>query len=344
MAKVYVKGNTEKSGGAAIFSRLIKEAGIKEGDKVCLKVHFGEEGNTRYIKPELILPFAEGLKKAGCSMFVSDCNTLYKGRRVSGDEHRNLALEHGFGKLGMPIVIGDGQLGKDEYSQPIKGAHYNSVWLGSAYKDIDTLILISHFKGHVMCGFGGAIKNAGMGMASRRGKMEMHASMCPNVKEDACTRCSTCIENCDVKAISLTEKAVKIDREKCVGCAMCISVCPSGAIGIPWGSTLKETSTERTAEYALGAVTGKKVIAVNFIMDITKNCDCLTDSRIISEDVGIAGSLDIVSLDKASYDMVVERNKGADVFRKAHGVDPLHIIRHAQRIGLGIPDYELVKL
>jgi uncharacterized Fe-S center protein len=332
------------------FSETIDEESIKKGfshfkeritkdDKVAIKAHFGEDGNTRYINAKYYQPMVDMLKEIGCEMFISDCNTLYRGRRVKGSDHKALAEEHGFGSLGIPIIIGDGELGKDEYAVPVDGTHFKEVYIGDAYKDATVVLLVSHFKGHAMGSFGGAIKNAGMGMGSRKGKMAMHSTVHPSVNTSKCISCEACLKACDHKAIVIDEKA-KIDDDKCVGCAMCISSCPTGAIGVPWRSSTAVELMEKTAEYAYGALHGKRVIAVNFIMDITEHCDCLADSKIIGEDVGVAFSDDPVALDAASLDLVVKKN-GEDIFKKHHGFDGMPMLKRAEEMGVGSVEYTL---
>jgi len=337
MSNVQFSKKTDPETVRRCFLPYIKSLDITRESRVVIKTHFGEQENTRYIKPQLILPIVEELKKIGCEVFISDCNTLYKGKRVRGSVHKKLAEEHGFGILRIPIIIGDGENGKDEYSVPISKNHFKNVWLGKSYEDREVVILINHFKGHIMAGFGGAIKNAGMGMASRRGKMAMHASVIPEVSRKNCVFCGTCREHCDHDAINidLKKKTIEIDPDKCVGCAMCISVCPHGAMNIPWSSSTCDQLVERAAEYAYGALLGKKVFAINFMIDITKLCDCRPDTEIISEDVGVACSDDVVALDAACYEMVKKKNKGEDIFTQSSTIDSIHNIDYSVKISLG---------
>ncbi len=330
------------------FSPRVDEDTIKKGlepfiplfnGRTVIKTHFGEDGNTRYVKAKFIKPIVDLLLKNGCDTSISDANTLYKGRRVKGSEHKQLAIEHGFGDLRIPIVIGDGEDGNEEYRVTIDGKHFHEAWIGEAYKDCETVILVNHFKGHIMAGFGGAIKNAGMGMASRKGKMAMHASVNPTVRQDACTACGACKKVCDHDAIEIDGKA-SIDPQACVGCAMCISACPTGAIDVPWGASTCEQLMERTAEYATAALQGKKVICINFAIDITKHCDCRPDSEIIADDVGVFFSTDPVAIDNACFEKLKEKI-GTDVFKKETNVEGLVMIKHAEEVGLGSVDYSL---
>ena len=342
MANVYFSNNIGKNGIISVLKPFMNK--IKSNEKVILKVHFGEKGNTRFVSPEYVKVIADLVsERKGCSegIFISDCNTLYKGMRSTGANHKNLAEEHGF-SMGYPRVIGDGELGDEEYKVEIGKKHFKDVFIGRFYKDADVIIAISHFKGHGLTGYGGAVKNLGMGMGSRRGKLAMHSKVLPEINQSKCSGCGKCVEICDVNAVQLTEGKAIIDTNKCIGCAMCINVCPTGAAAVPWGGATSKEVIERTAEYALGAVKGKKIICINFINNITKECDCFSDTEIIAEDIGITASEDPVSIDKASFDLVVKQN-GKDVFKEVNGVESSHIVEYAEGIGLGEAKYELVE-
>ena len=304
-----------------------------------VKVHFGEKGNTRYVSPKLIKPILEEFSKKNNDHFLTDTNTLYRGKRLNATDHIELAMAHGFGELDIPIRIADGEHGDDEMDVPVDGDIFDEVKIGRLIAEAKGLLVISHFKGHILFGFGGALKNLGMGGGSRAGKLAMHSKIKPQIGA-SCISCGTCVENCASDAIVKTEKGYQI-TDACTGCAKCISVCPQGAIGVPWHGATSEEAQKRCAEYAMGAA--KKAVYFNFIIDVTKDCDCLSDSDIIADDIGVLASTDPVALDQACYDLLKEKN-GKDVFQEANGVDGTHIMKHAEKLGLGTREYRLVEV
>ena len=319
--------------------------GISDNDVIAVKTHFGEKGNTRFVKPELIKPITDEIKKISselnCNCFITDSNTLYRGQRLNAKDHVKLAKEHGFDVLGIPIIIADGMYGDEEVDVEINKNIFDNGKIAKKIYEADVMVLISHFKGHMLFGFGGAIKNLGMGCSSRAGKLKMHSKIAPYVKSEKCTGCEVCIKNCAVDAISLKNGKAMINNDKCTGCAKCISVCPQGIIMIPWHGATSNEVQERCAEHAFGAVKNKKLICINFINNITKDCDCLKDSEIIGNDIGIVASLDPVACDKASYDLVKEKH-GKDIFIEHNNVDGTHILDYAEEISLGVKEYELI--
>ncbi len=343
MTKVYFSRTFEETAIRSIFERALTglKTGIEASDKVAVKLHFGEKGNTRFVRPEQVKPAVDILLKYSRNCFLTDANTLYTGRRHNGRDHMEMAEKHGFTKLGVPVVIADGNEGKDEKSVGIPGKIFSSVRIARAIADADAVVAISHFKGHVMFGFGGAIKNLGMGSGSRAGKLEMHSKVKPSVSR-RCNGCGLCLENCRAHAISLVGEKASIDHGICEGCAFCIAVCPKEAISVPWGGATSREVQNRCSEYALGAVKNKKLVCLTFINNITKDCDCMADTRIIGNDVGLVASVDAVACDKAAYDLVVREHKGKDIFKSATGVDGSGIFSYADSIGLGNTDYGLI--
>jgi uncharacterized protein len=341
ISKVYFSEKLEDA--KKLFLLVNKDNIIKKTDKTAIKVHFGEKGNTRFVSPDLIKPITDELKKIKNSLFLTDTNTLYVGNRTNAKDHIKQALDHDFGKLDIPIKIADGEFGDDEENIIINSKHFKEVKIGAEFKNVDSVLVISHFKGHGLFGFGGAIKNLGMGFGSRAGKLAMHSKISPSVGKK-CIGCGICIDSCLPKAIKLKEGLAEINPELCIGCAKCISVCPEHAIKIPWGGATSDDAQERCAEYALGAIKEKRCIYITFINNITKECDCLSDSDIIGKDIGIIASEDPLALDKACYDLVLKHHNGKDIFVESGNPDGTHILEYGKEIGLGNIEYELVNI
>lgn len=325
-----------------IFEKALAElpVGIKTHERVAIKVHFGEQGNTGFVSPEHIQPIIERLKTINQNYFLTDANTLYRGMRYNATDHRRIALEHGFGILDTPIVIADGDFGEDEQLVEINKDIFQKVKIAPAIAAADVILAVSHFKGHIMFGFGGAIKNIGMGSGSRAGKLEMHSKIRPWVGS-GCTGCGTCVENCATTAITLVNDLAVIKPALCTGCAKCIAICEFGAIDVPWSGATSRDVMARTAEYACGAIKGKKCLCITFINKITKDCDCLPDTRLIGNDVGIVASIDPVACDRAAYDLVLKNHNHTDIFRKVTGIDGTFLLDYAALTGLGFQEYSL---
>ncbi len=325
-------------------SRIADCIGRKES--VAVKMHFGEEGNTGYVHPEYLRIICDAIKERGARPFLSDTNTLYRGRRVNSKEHLKLAHEHGFtkGAIGTQVIIPDETKKENVAELEINQKFIKTAKVLKIFTEADAIVGVAHFKGHIMTGFGGALKNLGMGCAAREGKLAQHSDISPVVILKNCTGCNACVGACPVKAISLIDKKSNIDSAKCIGCASCIAACNFSAIEVNWAAG-GETIQEKMIEYA-GAILsgkGKKSVFVNFALKITKECDCLAkDDPRISPDVGILVSADPVSIDKASLDLVIEAC-ARDIFKEAHperdGNKQLH---YAQALGLGRLEYELI--
>jgi uncharacterized protein len=349
------KGLLQKFTG--LMEHMAKDS-INSGQIVCLKTHFGEDGNTGFISPLYIRKAADFVKKAKAYPVVGDTNTLYTGRRQIGPTHLELAIEHGFdySVINAPIAILDGLKGKYEVTVDINRKHFQEVSLAGSLQDIDSMIVLSHFKGHMALGFGGAIKNLAMGLATRRQKQRMHSDVQPDFKKDKCIECRLCEEVCPVNAIDWSDGTFNLNLDLCIGCAECIVNCPTGALRILWNEKPLNIS-EKLAETALGAVQfmERKVIYFNFLLKITPDCDCLgrSDNSIV-EDIGILGSYDPVAIDRASLDLVnkaprtrdsVGHGKEGEIFKSIHKSSyPEHQLTYGEEIGLGTNDYELIRL
>ncbi len=334
------------------LKRLLRESRvldfIQPNFKVAVKMHFGEEGNTGFVKPEYLRVVSDKISAKGANVSIADTNTLYRGRRVNSISHLALAREHGFIRetLSAEVVVPDDSKKENTIEMQINQRFIKTAKLVRFFVDADALVGVSHFKGHIMTGFGGALKNLGMGCAAREGKLQQHADISPIVYQEKCTGCLECEKACPVKAIIIQNMKSIIDGAKCIGCATCIAVCPVSAIDVPWGSGA-EIIQEKMIEYASAVLKNKKgrVGFLNFAIKITKECDCLAkDDPPVAPDIGILASTDPVSIDQASLDLV-NFACGKDIFKELHPKrDGSKQLKYAQKLGLGNLDYELVEL
>jgi hypothetical protein len=347
-------------------NQLFKAAGfadlIKPNELVALKVHFGERGSTAFIPPLFIRRLTKLVRSCQGKPFLTDTNTLYLGGRFNAVDHIETAYQHGFdwSNIGAPVIIADGLSGQDYLKVPIDGKHFKEVKIATAVICSDTLIVASHFKGHGMTGFGGSLKSLGMGFSSRSGKQEMHSEVLPTIDLDKCSGCGRCLKWCPADAIKLVkvnggEKA-QISDELCYGCGECRAACLEGAVSIDWASE-PEKVQEKMAEYAYGVMKQKKgkIGFFNFLINITPDCDCWTysDSAIVP-DIGILASKDPVAIDQASLDLInqaptlpnsaISGKTGRDKFKIIHGISGEIQLSHAEKLGIGSRDYELVEI
>ncbi|MCX5696077.1 MAG: DUF362 domain-containing protein [Candidatus Omnitrophica bacterium] len=335
----------------AKIKRLLKESSlfdfIQEEYKVAVKIHFGEEGNTGFVNPAHAAVICEAIASRGGKAFLSDANTLYRGRRLNSKDHLAVAYEHGFTReaVGVELIIPDDNSVADKIEIPINQEFIKTAKVARIFIDADALVAVSHFKGHILTGFGGAIKNIGMGCATRDGKLAQHCDVSPVVHLDKCIGCAECARICPVKAIRIEKKKSVIDKTKCIGCASCMAVCPTMAMFIDFAAGDKTQS--KMAEYSLAVLKDKKNRSafINFALKINKECDCWgADNPRIAPDVGILAALDPVSIDKASLDLV-NKASGKDIFKATHpDQDGIKQLEYAQSIGLGSLDYELIEL
>ncbi|MBT3310699.1 MAG: DUF362 domain-containing protein [Desulfobacterales bacterium] len=347
------------------IGRLIDTTGLHETvskrDLVAIKLHFGELGNTSFIRPVYIRKIVEAVKSFGGTPFLTDCNTLYAGTRSDSPHHIVTAIQNGFAfsVVEAPIIIADGLRGKNEIPVIINQKRFEKVYIGADIVNADSLVSVAHFKGHELSGFGGTLKTLGMGAASRRGKLAQHSTVSPKVKRKKCVGCGNCTEHCSQYAIILEDKKAVIDQGKCIGCGECILACPNEAVQIKWDQSIP-VFMENMMEYAMGVIKGKekKSIFVNFITDISPACDCmpLNDAPIV-RDIGVVASTDPVAIDQASVDLInkepalpdtcLENNReaGGDKFRGIYpNVDWSIQLDYAESIGLGTRNYDLEKL
>lgn len=338
------------------LEELIEKSGIgssiKANDLIALKIHFGEQGNKNFVSPSYVKIIADKIKEKGGKPFLSDTNVLYVGKRANSIDHLNVAIAHGFGKVDIPLIISGGLKGKNEVKVPIEGKIFKEVMIASEIYAADTLVGITHFKGHGMTGFGGALKNIGMGCASRTGKFAMHSSVIPRIDLEQCIGCGTCSKYCPGEAIMIKEKKAWIEKAKCIGCGQCIHNCPQRAIMIPWDSVSPELFQRRMVEYVYGALLNKKAKGfINFLNKITRGCDCMSNpGSPIMPDIGVLASLDPIAIDQASVDLVnqakgFKMKAGVDKFRTIYpGTDWKFQLEYGEKIGLGSRKYRLIEI
>jgi uncharacterized Fe-S center protein len=354
-SRVYFIAVNEQDASRTIELKLLRllEAGtiidfISHGDNVAVKMHFGEEGNTGYVHPQYLRIICDAINARGASPYLADTNTLYHGKRLNSKDHLKLAYEHGFtaDAVAAPVVIPDDTKKKNVAELKIGRRFIKTAKVLKIFLEADAIVGVAHFKGHLMTGFGGALKNIGMGCAAREGKLAQHCDISPVVILKNCTGCRECVKVCPVNAISMRQEKSSIDNTKCIGCASCIAACHFGAIEVNWAAG-GESIQEKMIEYALAVLSGKekKRVFINFALKITKECDCLAkDDPRISPDVGILLSTDTVSIDKASLDLII-KTCGRDIFKEAHPErDGNKQLRYANELGLGSLEYELVEV
>lgn len=372
----------------AKFERLIEKAGIDQIDFkdkfVAVKVHFGEVGNMAFLRHQYAKVLCDHIKARGGKPFLTDCNTLYVGYRNNALNHLDAAFINGYNPLstGVHTIIADGLRGTDEREIPVVGGEYvKEAKIGAAVAEADIIVSLTHFKGHVNAGFGGALKNIGMGCGSKKGKMEMHSSGTPRIDGGKCIGCGMCVDHCANDGVHVVDGTAVIDEGHCVGCGYCIAYCPAGAIMTKWDEA-KPVMNKKIAEYTKAVLDGKPSFHVSLVLDVSPDCDCERHNDVpVIPNVGMFASFDPVALDQACVDAankqpVVQGSKadsqvkeasasdhmdgaraipeqaysehaagddGHDVFRMVHpDTDWAAGLDHAVKLGIGTREYELV--
>lgn len=351
------------------LQRLIKKAGITDidmdGKFVAIKMHFGELGNLSYLRPNYAKAVADVVKECGGKPFLTDCNTLYPGSRKNALEHLDCANINGFNTIttGCQIIIGDGLRGTDDITVPVRNGEYcKEAYIGRAVMDADIFISLTHFKGHESTGFGGAIKNIGMGCGSRAGKMQQHNSGKPIVHDDLCRGCRRCAKECGSDAITYENGKAVINQDICKGCGRCIGACAFDAIeNQNWDAN--EILGRKMAEYSQAVCDGRPTFHISLVRDISPNCDCHGENDApILPDVGIFASFDPVALDQACVDACLHATPMPNSQLSDNLADPhwhhhhdnfldsnpnvrwKETLEHAEKIGLGTREYELIQM
>ena len=348
------------------LDRLLDIAGmgdrIKAGDLVAIKLHFGEKGNTGFIRPIFVRRVVDKVKALDAQPFLTDANTLYGGARNDSVHHMITAIQNGFAYsvVDAPILIADGLKGTSYTEVNIDQAHIQTAYIATDIYEADALISLAHFKGHELTGFGGTLKNIGMGCAARKGKLAQHSDLSPKVKSRECIACGDCVETCGQGAISIMDiegrPRARINPDLCIGCAECILACGQSAIRVQWDKSVP-AFMHKMVEYTAAVLDNKggKTLFVNFLTRISPACDCLahTDAPVVG-DIGILASLDPIALDQASADLVNQQQghaatcpqagigAGEDKFRALYPeVDWTIQLDYGQKLGLGVTDYDL---
>lgn len=373
-AKVYFTDFRVPAYGESLtdkLKRLMRKAGIEsldmDGKFVAIKMHFGELGNLSFLRPNYARAVADVVAQQGGKPFLTDCNTMYPGSRKNALEHLYCAWENGFTPLtvGCPILIGDGLKGTDDVAVPVRGGEYvKEARIGRAVMDADVFISLTHFKGHEMTGFGGAIKNIGMGCGSRAGKKEQHSSGKPHIEQDACRGCRRCQKECANEGLVFDEQArkMRVDQTHCVGCGWCLGACNFDAIVFDNDAAV-EMLNRRMAEYAKAVVDGRPCFHISLVTDVSPNCDCHGENDApILPDIGMFASLDPLALDQACVEACLAANPlpNSQLSDRLKRADFLNLgdhftnstpesewrscLEHAEKIGLGTRAYELIRL
>lgn len=371
------------------LKKLVYAAGIDQIDFenkfVAIKMHLGEPGNLAYLRPNYARAIVDVVRELGGKPFITDCNTLYVGGRKNGLDHLDSAYQNGFNpfQTGCHTIIADGIKGLDEVEVPVVGGEYvKNAKIGRALMDADIVISLTHFKGHEQAGFGGAMKNLGMGGGSRAGKMEQHAAGKPSVDQSLCIGCHQCEKICAHGAFSFNEtreytnaagrtrtvSVASIDHNRCVGCGRCIAVCNQDAISPDFDAAV-QVLNYKIAEYTKAVIDGRPCFHISLAIDVSPNCDCHdeNDTPIVG-DIGMFASFDPVAIDQACIDAVMaqpplpntvltesrEELEAAGELDEAHEHDHFYIthpdtdwkscIEHAEKIGLGSSSYELIRI
>jgi uncharacterized Fe-S center protein len=330
------------------FTAAGLEGCFREKDLVAIKVHFGERGHKTFVPAEHVRSIVDCVKDGGGLPFLTDTNTLYRGQRDNAVNHLNLAFEHGFTpeNVGAPVVIADGPSGSAEIEVPVDGKHYRTVGVAEGIVSANALVVVTHATGHPGAGLGGVIKNLGMGLSSKKGKLAQHSKSRPSVAAKTCTACGRCLPMCPVDAILWREEKAWIDEEKCIGCGECLAMCRFGAVRFSWDQA-SEDLQERMAEHALGAVKnrGDRVGYVTFLMAMTKGCDCFGQPMDpLVPDVGVLAGRDPVAMDAAALELA--RDAGGRSLPEIawSDVNPNVQIDYAAELGLGSRDYSIIEV
>ena len=373
-AQVYCTDFRTKAFGDGLptkLQKLMKKAGIgqidMDGKFVAIKMHFGELGNVSYLRPNYARAVVDVVKKLGGKPFLTDCNTMYPGSRKNALEHLYCAWENGFTPLtvGCPILIGDGLKGTDDIAVPVVGGEYvQAARIGRAIMDADVFISLTHFKGHEMTGFGGAIKNIGMGCGSRAGKTEQHSGGKASIDPAKCRGCQKCLKECANDALSFDArtKKTRVIEENCVGCGRCLGACNFDAIAFT-NFAANELLNRRMAEYTKAVIDGRPSFHISLVVDVSPNCDCHGENDApILPDLGMFASFDPLALDQACVDACLQApplpgsQLAANLAKRGFVDHHDHFtnstpasewrtcLEHAEKIGLGTRAYELVRM
>ncbi len=330
---------------------LYDEAGfssiIKPQKSVAIKTHFGEKGNRTHLTADQIRPIVEKVKESGGKPFLTETSVLYRGNRSNALDHILLAFDHGFTyeNVGAPIIMSDGFLGVWEREIAINGDYYEKVGIAGDAIAAETMLIVSHATGHVLSGLGAALKNLGMGLSSRMGKLSQHSEVAPKVEASQCDLCKTCMKWCPENCILENDGTAFIEEEKCIGCGECIAVCKTGAVQFSWDAT-SENMQKKMVEHAFGihVEMKEKLAYMTFLTNMTKDCDCMKSKEKMIPDIGILASFDPIALDMATLDLTQQKNQENLSKLAFPQHDPLIQIDHGVKLGMGSKEYTLKEI
>ena len=371
-AKVYYTDFRTSAFGESMpakLKRLARTAGIADidmdGKFVAIKMHFGELGNISYLRPNYAKAVVDLVKELGGKPFLTDCNTMYPGFRKNALEHLECAWENGFTPLtaGCPVIIADGLKGTDDIAVPVEGGEYTKeALIGRAVMDADVFISLTHFKGHETTGFGGAIKNIGMGCGSRAGKKDQHSAGKAFIYEEKCRGCRRCQKECANGGLvyDAAARKMRVDENNCVGCGRCLGACNFDAIDFAQNQAIPVLNA-KMAEYTKAVVSGRDCFHISLIVDVSPYCDCHAENDApILPDIGMFASKDPVALDQACADACLAaepiRNSVLGDHMHEAGLHDHHDhfknttpesewetqLIHGEKIGLGTRKYDLI--
>jgi hypothetical protein len=318
---------------------------FRPGDLAAVKLHVGEPGTKTFTPPVVAASLVRLIRLTGAHPFLTDTAVLYRSPRDNGVTHAHVAHDHGFtmDAVHAPFIPADGVTGSEEVELEVMGKHFQKVAMAGGILHANSMLCLTHATGHLGTGYGGALKNLGMGCASRKGKLRQHHGHHPHVNAATCTACGTCTSWCPTGAITVATQAV-IDVAKCIGCGECIASCRDGAVEFGWGINGQELQ-ERIVEHAAAVIRskGERMVHVMVMQQVTKDCDCLgLDQRPLLDDVGFLASRDAVALDQAVLDIVMERCQRTLESMSYPRRDGTAQLRYAEEMGLGSTRVELV--
>ena len=354
----YTGDQSPLAGLKQLFERSAFTGMIPKGESVAIKLHMGELGNIRHIRPVLVRRVVDIIKARGGKPFLFDTIANYPGSRESKERYLDTAAKNGFveASVNAPVVIADDSDGLQTIAikNPVDGCEMKEIKVSSLLLNPPCLVVLSHVKGHELAGFGGALKNLGMGCVSTSTKRAQHRVNMPIFAEEKeCNGCGKCADACPTKAIKLVDEKPQRAEAECIYCGTCHFKCPSGCWIWPPGSKEKlQVYLGHAANAVLSGYKGK-VVFVNFIQDIVPYCDCAAPSgNPVVQDVGIALSFDPVAIDKASLDLIdkspvipgATSKKPPDILGKMHHTNSLIQLETAEKLGAGSMKYKLVSV
>ena len=330
MSNVYFISETDKENFKDAFRRETEKA-FQDAKLIGIKLHMGEPGNKNFIRPDFVKIVVDILKQLNKECFLFDSPVSYPGPRHTEEGYKKAAEKHGFIKdnIGCETIISNEAIKLDGKKL--------SYGVCKSLVEADAVLVLSHVKGHPCCGFGAAIKNLGMGALTKESKSDIHEGGKPELA-GKCIKCGKCEKACPTDNIRYDSDGPVFDKSYCIGCSDCVYACENGALS-PRGEYFDRLLSDG-AGCALKSY--KKTLFVNVLERISKMCDCVADAgRIVSDDIGVLISDNIVAIDKASLDLI-NRKHGSDLFLEVHKKSPLVHISEMSKLGFGGLKYELI--